>query len=52
MRRTKLSVNFTGPGLLDKQCSYSTNEIAINWNAPMAFLAGAVQYEYLKDVKK
>ena len=22
----------------DKLCSYSTNEIAINWNAPMAFL--------------
>jgi endoglucanase len=32
---------------LDKECSYSTNEIAINWNAPLAFLAGAIQYEYL-----
>ncbi|MBN2272703.1 MAG: glycoside hydrolase family 9 protein [Bacteroidales bacterium] len=31
----------------DLQCSYSTNEIAINWNAPLAFLAGAVQCEYL-----
>jgi endoglucanase len=32
---------------VDLQCSYSTNEIAINWNAPLAFLAGAVQCEYL-----
>ena len=28
---------------LDNTCSYSTNEIAINWNAPFVFLAGAVQ---------
>jgi len=33
---------------VDLQCSYSTNEIAINWNAPLAFLAGAVQCEYLR----
>jgi endoglucanase len=32
---------------VDMQCSYSTNEIAINWNAPLAFLVGAVQSEYL-----
>lgn len=34
---------------LDMQCSYSTNEIAINWNAPLAFLAGAIQCEYLEN---
>jgi endoglucanase len=34
---------------LDMQCSYSTNEIAINWNAPLAFLVGAIQCEYLKN---
>ncbi|MEA5140455.1 glycoside hydrolase family 9 protein [Arcicella rigui] len=28
---------------LDVDCSYSTNEIAINWNAPMAYLAGAIE---------
>lgn len=28
---------------LDDECSYSTNEIAINWNAPYAYLAGAVE---------
>jgi endoglucanase len=27
---------------VDEQCSYSTNEIAINWNTPLAFLAGAL----------
>jgi endoglucanase len=27
---------------VDEECSYSTNEIAINWNTPLAFLAGAV----------
>ncbi len=31
---------------LDQLCSYSTNEIAINWNAPLSFLSGAVNYEY------
>lgn len=28
---------------LDKICSFSTNEIAINWNAPFVFLAGMVE---------
>lgn len=27
----------------DNYCSYATNEVAINWNAPMAYLAGALQ---------
>jgi len=27
---------------LDSTCSYASNEIAINWNAPLAFLAGGV----------
>jgi len=26
----------------DAECSYSTNEIAINWNAPLVFLLGAM----------
>ena len=33
----------------DLLCSFSTNEVAINWNAPLVFLAGAVQVEYLKN---
>lgn len=31
---------------LDEQCSYSTNEIAINWNAPMVLLTGMVNNIY------
>lgn len=27
---------------IDSECSYSTNEIAINWNAPLFFLMGAL----------
>lgn len=32
---------------LDDRCSYATNEVAINWNAPLAYLAGALQAIYL-----
>ena len=28
---------------VDSTCSYASNEIAINWNAPLAFLAGAIE---------
>lgn len=28
---------------LDDECSYSTNEIAINWNAPYVYLSGAIE---------
>jgi endoglucanase len=28
---------------LDSYCSYSTNEIAINWNAPFAYLCGGIE---------
>ncbi len=27
----------------DNRCSYATNEVAINWNAPFAYLAGAIE---------
>ena len=27
----------------DQQCSYAPNEVAINWNAPLAYLAGALE---------
>ena len=32
---------------MDATCSYSTNEIAINWNAPMVYLTAAI--EILQD---
>ena len=28
---------------LDQSCSYASNEIAINWNAPMVYLANAIE---------
>jgi endoglucanase len=28
---------------LDESCSYASNEIAINWNAPMVYLANAIE---------
>lgn len=28
---------------LDQDCSYSTNEIAINWNAPFVYLSNAIE---------
>ncbi|MCF0215439.1 MAG: glycoside hydrolase family 9 protein [Fibrobacteraceae bacterium] len=31
---------------LDDRCSYATNEVAINWNAPLGYLAGALQAIY------
>jgi endoglucanase len=38
IRRSK----FPAMSFVDAQCSYSTNEIAINWNAPLFFLMGAM----------
>ena len=32
---------FPAKSYTDVECSYSTNEIAINWNAPLVFLLGA-----------
>lgn len=33
---------FPARSYTDVECSYSTNEIAINWNAPLVFLLGAM----------
>jgi len=32
----------------DAMCSYASNEIAINWNAPAAYLAGAIEALFSK----
>lgn len=37
---------------VDDWCSYSTNEITINWNAPIAFVSGGLQYIYLRDFQR
>lgn len=33
----------------DDFCSYSTNEVTINWNAPLVYLSGALEASYLRD---
>lgn len=34
---------------LDHWCSYASNEIAINWNAPLVYVSGALQALYGED---
>ena len=36
---------------VDDFCSYSTNEITINWNAPLVYTAGAIHAVYDRDLK-
>ena len=38
----KYNTNFPAMSYLDEECSYSTNEVAINWNAPLSFLVNAI----------
>jgi endoglucanase len=33
---------FPAASYVDEECSYSTNETAINWNAPLVFLVSAL----------
>lgn len=35
--------NLPALSYLDDWCSYSTNEVAINWNAPLVYVTGALQ---------
>jgi endoglucanase len=40
---------FPAASYTDSQCSYSTNETAINWNAPLVFLtSGLLQFEAVR----
>ena len=45
-RQDKCNYPFTEPetAYLDELCSYASNEIAINWNAPLVYLAGAIDH--------
>ncbi|MDA3883443.1 MAG: glycoside hydrolase family 9 protein [Bacteroidales bacterium] len=38
--------NYDAKAYKDENCSYTTNEIAINWQAPMTYLAHAIPLEY------
>ncbi len=44
-RQDKCEYKFTEPetAYSDTDCSYASNEIAINWNAPLVYLANAVE---------
>ncbi len=35
--------NLAAKSYLDQWCSYATNEVTINWNAPLVYLLGAAQ---------
>ncbi len=34
---------FADESFTDHECSFASNEIAINWNAPMVYLAAALE---------
>lgn len=36
---------------LDDWCSYSTNEVAINWNAPLIYTAGAIEHFFRESAR-
>jgi endoglucanase len=40
---------FPAASYTDSECSYSTNEICINWNAPLFFVMGAMDEAGAKD---
>ncbi|MEX2396979.1 MAG: glycoside hydrolase family 9 protein [Balneolales bacterium] len=40
--------DYPASSFLDDWCSYSTNEVTINWNAPWIYTSGAMEY-YFKD---
>ncbi|MEQ8471778.1 MAG: glycoside hydrolase family 9 protein [Marinoscillum sp.] len=37
---------------VDEECSYSTNEVAINWNAPLVYVSAAAQSLYQERFSK
>ena len=36
--------NFAASSYSDSWCSYATNEVTINWNAPLVYITNALQY--------
>lgn len=41
--KCKYSSTFPDEAFVDDVCSYASNEIAINWNAPLAYITGAIE---------
>ena len=46
--RCKYSSSVADEAYVDDVCSYASNEIAINWNAPLVYLSGAIEALELK----
>lgn len=44
--------NYPDESFTDDDCSYASNEIAINWNAPLVYLVVALEAEFGKLVDK
>lgn len=44
--------NFPDESFTDDDCSYASNEIAINWNAPLVYLVVALEAEFQQLVDK
>ena len=42
-KSTKVYPDAKAKSYNDNSCSYATNEVAINWNAPFAYLVGSIQ---------
>ncbi len=51
-RQDKCRYEFTEPetAFTDQSCSYASNEIAINWNAPIVYLANAIEALHAKNI--
>lgn len=49
--KCKYPSDFPDESYVDETCSYASNEIAINWNAPLAYLANALEAVVSKDEK-
>ena len=47
--REKYPTDFPAMAYLDELCSYSSNELAINWNAPFAFLLWGLDAELVRN---
>lgn len=44
--RKKYPVLLPARCFIDEACSYSTNEVAINWNAPLVYVVSSIQHIY------
>jgi endoglucanase len=46
--KCKYASSVADEAFADDDCSYASNEIAINWNAPLVYLTGAIEVFYTR----